>query len=123
MFIPPNAESQLEPKQPLKNPMLQPSGAIPRLKVGEFDQVSIRFRSILRLLEGEPCVVVDGVGVSVSPSEGACDAAEEAGRVRGACAAGVGAPRDAEAHADRGHREAGRRQQERSLGKQQASWD
>ena len=33
MFIPPNAESQLEPKQPLKNPILQPSGAIPRLKV------------------------------------------------------------------------------------------
>ena len=68
---------------------------------------------------GEPCfVVVDG-GVAVAPAEGACDAAEEAGRVRGARAAGVGAPRDAEAHAG-GRREAGR-QQERSLGEQQAS--
>ena len=42
MFIPPNAESQLEPKLPLKNPLLQPSGAIPRLKVrvvqDHFDQ-------------------------------------------------------------------------------------
>ena len=34
MFIPPNAESQLEPKQPSKHSMLmQPNGAIPRLKV------------------------------------------------------------------------------------------
>ena len=53
--------------------------------------------------------------VPVAAAEGAGDAAEETGRVRGEGAAGVGAPRDAEAQ--RRHRE-----QQKSLGKQQVQF-